>query len=97
MSRSRNPIRNFASDSNGAAAAEMALVMPLLLIIMFGAMELGKFFLDQHVVVKSVRDDPDSKSHAHRAGGGRRHGTPCLLDEFGVGERHRHVRHVRRL
>ena len=45
MSRSRNPIRNFASDSNGAAAAEMALVMPLLLIIMFGAMELGKFFL----------------------------------------------------
>ena len=51
MSRSRNPIRNFASDSNGAAAAEMALVMPLLLIIMFGAMELGKFFLDQHVVV----------------------------------------------
>ena len=56
MSRSRNPIRNFASDSNGAAAAEMALVMPLLLIIMFGAMELGKFFLEQHVVVKSVRD-----------------------------------------
>ena len=56
MSRSGNPIRNFARDTKGAAAAEMALAAPLLIILMFGAMELGNFFLDQHVVVKSVRD-----------------------------------------
>ena len=56
MSRLRHFARSFARDQNGAAAAEMALVMPILLILMFGAMELGKFFLDQHVVVKSVRD-----------------------------------------
>lgn len=43
-------------DETGAAAAEMALVTPLLLIIMFGALETGKFFWDEHIVVKAVRD-----------------------------------------
>jgi Flp pilus assembly protein TadG len=43
-------------DRQGAAAAEMALVTPMLIILMFGAMELGKYFLDEHVVVKSVRE-----------------------------------------
>ena len=40
----------------GAAAVEMALVAPLLLALLFGSVELGKYFLDQHVVVKAVRD-----------------------------------------
>ena len=43
-------------DRGAAAAAEMALVTPLLLILMFGAMELGRYFLDEHVVAKAVRD-----------------------------------------
>ena len=43
-------------DRQGAAAAEMALVTPMLVILMFGAMELGKYFLDEHVVVKAVRE-----------------------------------------
>jgi Flp pilus assembly protein TadG len=34
----------------------MALVAPLLIALMFGSLELGKFFLDEHVVVKAVRD-----------------------------------------
>lgn len=34
----------------------MALVMPLLLILMFGTFELGYFFLSEHVLQKSVRD-----------------------------------------
>lgn len=38
------------------AAAEMALVTPLLIILMFGAFELGNYFLSEHVVVKAVRD-----------------------------------------
>lgn len=46
----------FWSDRRGSAAAEMALVTPLLLVLMFGAMELGKYFWDQHIVVKAVRD-----------------------------------------
>jgi Flp pilus assembly protein TadG len=43
-------------DRRGAAAAEMALVTPLLAVIMFGAVELGKYFWDEHLVVKAVRD-----------------------------------------
>jgi Flp pilus assembly protein TadG len=34
----------------------MALVTPLLMVLMFGAAELGKYFLDEHVVSKAVRD-----------------------------------------
>ena len=41
---------------SGVAAVEMALVAPLLLALLFGSVELGKYFLDQHVVVKAVRD-----------------------------------------
>lgn len=44
------------ADLRGAAAAEMALVAPLLLFLMFGSFELGKYFLDEHVVAKAVRD-----------------------------------------
>jgi Flp pilus assembly protein TadG len=43
-------------DRRAAAAAEMAMVTPLLMIVMFGSLELGKYFLDEHVVVKAVRD-----------------------------------------
>lgn len=40
----------------GTAAAEMALVTPMLIILMFGAFEMGNYFLSEHVVVKAVRD-----------------------------------------
>ena len=40
----------------GSAAAEMAIVTPLLLIILGGSLELGNYFLDEHVVAKAVRD-----------------------------------------
>jgi Flp pilus assembly protein TadG len=43
-------------DDRGAAAAEMALIFPLLLIIGMGAVELGNYFLDEHRLVKAVRD-----------------------------------------
>ena len=45
-----------SSDRRGAAAAEMALVTPLLLVILFGAVELGNYFYNEHIVVKAVRD-----------------------------------------
>jgi hypothetical protein len=41
---------------SGSAAAEMALVAPLLITLMFGSMELGYYFFSEHVVVKAVRD-----------------------------------------
>ena len=43
-------------DRRGAAAAEMALVLPLLLVIMFGSLELGNYFMNEHTLVKAVRD-----------------------------------------
>lgn len=49
-------LRQLRADATAAAAVEMALVAPLLLIIMFGSVELGNYFLDEHDLVKSVRD-----------------------------------------
>jgi len=43
-------------DRRGVAAAEMALVTPLLLIIMFGSVELGNYFMNEHSLGKAVRD-----------------------------------------
>jgi hypothetical protein len=43
-------------DRRGAAAAEMALVMPLLLTILFSLVEAGNYFYTEHVLVKAVRD-----------------------------------------
>jgi len=48
----RSLIRN--RDAN--AAVEMALVTPLLLALMFGAVELGNFFMTEHALEKQVRD-----------------------------------------
>lgn len=50
------PFRGLVRHRGGAAAAEMALVMPMLVVMMFGSAEVGKFFWDEHVVMKAVRD-----------------------------------------
>lgn len=51
-----NIVRALISCKNGSAAAEMALVTPLLIIIMFGIFEAGNFFWNQHIVENAVRD-----------------------------------------
>ncbi len=43
-------------DRSGTAAAEMAMVLPLLLTILFGSLELGNYFMNEHTLVKAVRD-----------------------------------------
>jgi len=43
-------------DRRGTAAAELAMVAPILLLIMFGSVELGRYFYNQHILVKAVRD-----------------------------------------
>jgi len=48
--------RRIFPDRRGNAAAELALAMPILLLLLFGAFELGNYFLSEHVVQKSVRD-----------------------------------------
>lgn len=44
------------SGNRGAAAAEMALAAPLLLTILFGSVELGNYFYNEHRLVKAARD-----------------------------------------
>ncbi|QIK95674.1 pilus assembly protein [Sphingomonas sp. HDW15A] len=43
-------------DRGGSAAVEMVMVTPLLLTIMFGATELGRYFWSEHQLIKAVRD-----------------------------------------
>jgi Flp pilus assembly protein TadG len=49
-------IRRFWRDTHGAAAAEMAMIAPFLIVLTFGSLELGKYFWDSHVLAKAVRD-----------------------------------------
>ena len=50
------PVQVVARHRGGSAAAEMALVMPLLLVLAFGCFELGNYFWSNHIVGKAVRD-----------------------------------------
>jgi Flp pilus assembly protein TadG len=52
----RHLLRQIRADMRGTAAVEMALVMPVLLFIMFGVVELGNYFMNEHSLVKAVRD-----------------------------------------
>jgi Flp pilus assembly protein TadG len=49
-------VRALLRNDQAAAAAEMALVTPFLLALMFGAFELGNLFMDEHALEKQVRD-----------------------------------------
>ena len=49
-------LRRLVREVRAAAAAELALVMPLLLALMFGAVELGNYFYNEHILLKAVRD-----------------------------------------
>lgn len=41
---------------SGSAATEMALIVPFLLAILFGSVELGNYFYNEHKIIKAVRD-----------------------------------------
>jgi Flp pilus assembly protein TadG len=49
-------VRSLLKDCRAAAAAEMALVLPLLLLIMFSSIELGNYFMNEHKLVEAVRN-----------------------------------------
>ena len=40
----------------GAAAAELALCLPMMMALIFGSMEAGNYMLTEHKVIKGVRD-----------------------------------------
>ncbi len=43
-------------DNRATASVEMALSLPILIALLFGAFELGNYFMTEHIVVKAVRD-----------------------------------------
>jgi Flp pilus assembly protein TadG len=46
----------FLRNQDGNSAAEMALVTPFLLALLFGSVELGNLFMDEHALEKQIRD-----------------------------------------
>lgn len=46
----------FLRDPSGTAGAEMALLLPLVTVILFGGIEMGHFFWTEHQVIKTVRN-----------------------------------------
>lgn len=49
-------LKSLIGSRRGAAAAEMALVIPFLVTILFGSIEMGRYFMSSHIVAKAVRD-----------------------------------------
>ncbi len=49
-------LRGFLSDPSGASAAELALMLPLLLVLLFAGVEGGHFIWTQHKLTEAVRD-----------------------------------------
>ena len=43
-------------EPHGAAAVEFALVLPLLLLILFGTIEWGYYFFNREIVINSARE-----------------------------------------
>lgn len=48
--------RRAISDQRGSAAVEFALLVPMLLVLLFGGIEAGHFVWTQHKLVEAVRD-----------------------------------------
>jgi Flp pilus assembly protein TadG len=50
------PLLRLWRNARASAAAEMALVTPLMLILICGSAELGNYFMNEHNLIKAVRD-----------------------------------------
>ncbi|HKC02067.1 MAG TPA: TadE/TadG family type IV pilus assembly protein [Sphingomicrobium sp.] len=55
--------KKLVRDKSAAAAVEMALALPLLLVLIWGPLEIGNYFLDEHMLVKGVRDGATYLAH----------------------------------
>ena len=46
----------FLKNQNGATAVEFAVILPLLLLLIFGIIEFGLFLFNRHVITNAVRE-----------------------------------------
>ncbi|CAN0529763.1 unnamed protein product, partial [Scytosiphon promiscuus] len=46
----RHLIKKFRSDSNGTAATEFALILPIMIFIFFGTIEISKLYIEKNQV-----------------------------------------------
>jgi Flp pilus assembly protein TadG len=56
-------VRKLVRDEGAAAAAELVLALPLLLVLIWGPIEIGNYFMDEHMLVKGVRDGATYAAH----------------------------------
>ncbi len=52
----RNPVKKLRDDRRGIAGVEFAIVLPFLILMLFGIIEIGRALYHYHAVTKSVRD-----------------------------------------
>ena len=73
----RNRLRAFLQRTGGNAGVEFALILPLLTLLCFGAIEFGRALHDYHVVIETVRDAARllSRTPANCAAAGQGGGT----------------------
>ena len=74
-------VTRLLNDTRGAAAAEMALILPLSILLLFTGFEAGHYYYQQHQVVKALRDGARYAARQSfddincRSGGGSINGT----------------------
>lgn len=56
MSRRFALIGRFTRENSGTASVEFALLLPMLIVLLFGGAEAGHFVWTQHKLVEAVRD-----------------------------------------
>jgi Flp pilus assembly protein TadG len=56
MTMLRRIARRFSASERGAAGVEMAMVLPLLVVLTFGAVEIGRMIWQYQIVTKGARD-----------------------------------------
>ena len=59
--------RLLLADRSGSSAVEMALLLPVLMILLYGGFELGHFVWTKHKLVEAVRDGARFAAHYEAA------------------------------
>jgi Flp pilus assembly protein TadG len=56
-------LRKLSVDDRASSATEMALSLPLLLMLAWAPLEIGNYFMDEHMLIKGVRDGATFAAH----------------------------------